>query len=81
MFIKYSYSINICKLSKLYNFPTTAFTNRILYKVLLGDTWYKIAKSNYSDYNTDDIINFLISINNLPNSDLRLNENVFLPNL
>ncbi|WP_195265733.1 LysM domain-containing protein [Clostridium sp. 1001275B_160808_H3] len=63
------------------NLPDKALANGRLYKVISGDTWYKLAKSNYPEYRTDDIIKFLISINNLPNSDLPLGENVFLPNL
>lgn len=73
--------LNNLEINSTLNFPTTAFTNGRLYKVVSGDTWYKIAKENYSEYKTDDIINFLISINDLPSSDLPLGENVFLPNL
>lgn len=73
--------LNNIEIGSFINLPDKAFTNGKLHKVISGDTWYKLAKSNYSEYNTDDIIDFLISINDLPNSDLPLGENVFLPSL
>lgn len=69
------------EIGSILNLPTTAFRDGSLYKVSKGDTWYKISKLNYPNYNTDDMVEFLISINDLPNSELPLDENVFLPNL
>ena len=59
--------------------PTEALKAGHLYKIVSGDTWYKIAQQNYPGYNTDSIIEFLISINALPNKDCPLGENIFLP--
>lgn len=73
--------LNEIEINSTLNIPTTALEEGRLYKVVSGDTWYKLAKSNYPEYNTDDIIDFLIVINDLPNADLPLGENVFLPNL
>jgi hypothetical protein len=61
--------------------PTEAFKAGSLYRIVSGDTFYKIAKENYPNYNTDNIVDFLISINSLPNKDCPLGQNIFLPSL
>lgn len=61
--------------------PTEAFKAGHLYRIVSGDTFYKIAKSNYPNYNAASIIELLISINDLPNKDCPLGENIFLPSL
>ncbi|MDV4150886.1 LysM peptidoglycan-binding domain-containing protein [Clostridium sp. AL.422] len=73
--------LNNLEIDSILNLPTDAFTNGRLYKVIKGDTWYDLSKSNYPGYDTDDIIDFLISINDLPSSKLPSGENIFLPNL
>ena len=59
--------------------PESTIKNGILYHVVSDDTWYKLASEYYPDYTTESIMNFLVTINNLPNNDLPLGENVFLP--
>lgn len=73
--------LNNIEIGTLINIPIESFNAGNLFKVKSNDTWYSIAKSNYSNYNTNNVIDFLISINNLPNNDLPLGENIFLPNL
>lgn len=63
------------------NIPDTALSDGILYEVVSKDTWYRLATSNYPEYDTDDMIEFLISINDLPNSNLPLGQKIFLPKL
>ena len=73
--------LNEIEINSTLNIPNNALKEGRLYKVVSGDTWYKLVKSNYSEYITDDIIDFLITINDLPNADLPLGENIFLPKL
>ena len=59
--------------------PESTIKSGTLYRVVTGDTWHKIALEYYPDYTPESIINFIVTINNLPNNDLPLYENVFLP--
>ena len=61
--------------------PKEALENGTLYKVKSGDTWYTLTANFYPDFDKDNLIQLLISINGLDNTDLPLNENIFLPNL
>lgn len=60
--------------------PKATFESGSLYKISSGDTWSKIAKLSYPNYDSSTI-DFLIQINNLPNKDCPLGENIFIPKL
>ena len=77
--INNSLDLNILEIGDSIKIPDTAFTNGRLYRIVYGDTWYKIVQENYPNYNVDDTIRFLIDINDLPNKDCPLGENIFLP--
>lgn len=59
--------------------PEDAINNGNLYKVAKGDTWYKIVKNYYPEYDVNSIMNLVVKINQLPSNELPLDENIFLP--
>lgn len=59
--------------------PENAIKTGTLYRVVSGDTWYSVSEKYYPDYNPESIMKFLVTINNLPNNDLPLGENIFIP--
>lgn len=59
--------------------PETTIKSGTMYKVVSGDTWYKIANLYDSKYDVDSIMNLVVYVNNLPNNDLPLGETIFLP--
>lgn len=61
--------------------PDKALKSGSLYKVKKGNTWHNIWETKYSKYDRDQLIRLLITINALPNDDLPIDENIFLPKL
>ncbi len=61
--------------------PHKTLQNGSLYKVRKGNTWHNIWETRYPEYDKDELITFLITINALPNDDLPIDENIFLPKL
>lgn len=61
--------------------PHKTLQNGSLYKVKRGNTWHNIWETRYPEYDRDQLIRFLITINALPNDDLPVDENIFLPKL
>ena len=59
--------------------PESTIQNGTMYKIIPGDTWYKIANKYDSKYDVDSIMNLIVYVNNLPNNDLPLGEKIFLP--
>ncbi|KAI3349216.1 LysM peptidoglycan-binding domain-containing protein [Clostridium botulinum] len=59
--------------------PESTIKSGKMYRVVSGDTWCKVAREYYSNYNGNSIMDFLVYINNLPNNDLPLGELIFLP--
>lgn len=76
-----STNLNEIQINTVISIPHDTFTSGRLYLVKHGDTWYNLIKENYPEYSVEDFSKFLININDLPNSDLPLGENIFLPNL
>lgn len=73
--------LNEVEIDTIIKIPYDTFYSGKLYLIKNGDTWYKLIKENYPDYNVDIFSKFLININDLPNSDLPLGENIFLPKI
>lgn len=48
-----------------------------MYKVISGDTWYKIVDKYDYKYDVDSLMNLIVYVNNLPNNDLHLGERMF----
>lgn len=69
------------EINTIIKIPSDTFHSGKLYSIKNGDTWYKLIKENYPEYDIDSFSRFLIEINDLPNSDLPLDENIFLPKI
>lgn len=69
------------EINTIIKIPYDTFYSGKLYSIKTGDTWYKLIKENYPEYNVDSFSEFLIDINDLPNSDLPLGEKIFLPKI
>lgn len=63
----------------LIHIPESTLKSGSLYKVSTGDTWYKLANEHYPKYTAESIMKFLVYINNLPDNDLPLGVEIFLP--
>ena len=74
-------NLNEVEINTVIKIPYDTFSSGRLYLVKQGDTWYKLIRENYPEYSVDDFLKFLIDINDLPNSDLPLGENIFLPQI
>lgn len=72
---------NEVKEGAILNIPEEAFDNGSLYTISEDDTWYGLTKKYYSQYDVDQVMNFIVNINDLPTNDLPLGAQVFLPKL
>lgn len=61
--------------------PKKTLTTGTLFYINNGETWYNIISNNYPDYTVESVVDFLIKINALPNSDCPAGEKIFLPKL
>lgn len=61
--------------------PETLLSNGYIHKVVYGDTWNKICRDYYPIYNSDYMSKVLIFINDLPDNNLPLGTEIYLPNI
>lgn len=61
--------------------PEITMKNGILYTVNKGDSWSKICRKYYPEYDKNSIVELLTYINDLKNDVLPLNTDIFLPKL
>lgn len=66
--------------SKIY-IPETILKNGYLHTITSGDTWSKLCRDYYPIYNSDYMTKLLIFINDMPDSNLPLNTEIYLPNI
>ncbi|MDO5518312.1 MAG: LysM domain-containing protein [Clostridium sp.] len=61
--------------------PETILSNGYIHTVVYGDTWDKLCLDYYPIYNSDYMSKILIFINDLPDNNLPLGTEIYLPNI
>lgn len=61
--------------------PETILNNGYIHTVVYGDTWEKLCRDYYPIYDSNYLKQILIFINDLPDNNLPLGKEIYLPNI
>lgn len=61
--------------------PETLLSNGYIHTIVYGDTWDKLCTDYYPIYNSDYMVKVLMFINDLPDNNLPLGTEIYLPNI